>query len=124
MSNPFTNALGSVLQESRSKAVALVEQSIEDLVIVGGEAAKRATLISEEMTQALADIAAGRMDYEDGKLALERHVEALGFLADGVKEAAAKTAIRRARQALAIAGEAALLGAQVLAKVAIGALLV
>jgi len=122
VSDSMKDFVAKILSDGRSAGEALLARSIQDLLLVGGEATEHANRIASDMRDILSDIAAGRVEYEDGRMALDRHVSALAMLADGTKEAAAATAIRRSRQALALAGELALRAAQVLGKIAVGAL--
>lgn len=108
----LTDALGQVVaaavKEGGLKAVALAEATVRDAVALGGEAGARAAEAATVLTETLADVAAGRLTPEAGRVIADRALEALDEVKRGAKEAAQRVAAQRARDGLALAKDVGL----------------
>lgn len=92
--------LSAALRDAGPKAQAVLERALADAEKIGGEVARRAAETSQLMARMLKDAAAGQISPDVAELAAGRYLDALGELALGAEEAAARAAIARVRDGI------------------------
>lgn len=107
-SNALSLALDNALSDGAGKAYAIADAAINDLLKVGGEAAKLAGPTAQRMAEAIYQVSTGNMAPDVGAEVIDRYLEALDEVKLGVVEAGEVAAVKRARQGLALAKEVGL----------------
>ena len=107
-SNALSLALDNALSDGAGKAYAIADAAINDLLKVGGEAAKLAGPTAQHMAEAIYQVSTGNMAPDVGAEVIDRYLEALDEVKLGVVEAGEVAAVKRARQGLALAKEVGL----------------